>query len=154
MPQRGIGFNELKIKDTKFWVRQSQFNGVYSAMGFYFGEDIHLGFMLAVDTDDDQPLYELLNFLRVFGVSKSNRFPLRVANSPFKNQKIVPSEIPDGTFLSQFLRLQMISEMQPYVQYRKNLFAPKESQNVQQDFYLDENNMLVGAGGKLELNPH
>lgn len=154
MPQRGIGFAELKIKDTKFWVRQSLFNGVYSAMGFYFGEDIHLGFMLAVDTDDDQSLYELLNFLRVFGVSQSSRLPLRVSNQPFKSQKIVPAEIPDGTFLSQFLRLQMTSQMQSYVEYRKNLLAPKEQQNVQQDFYLDENNMLVGAGGKLELNPH
>lgn len=80
MPQRGIGFSELKIKDTKFWVRQSLFNGVYSAMGFYFGYDIRLGFMLAVDTDDDQSLYELLNFLRVFGVSQSDKSPLRISN--------------------------------------------------------------------------
>ena len=53
MAQQGIGFNELKVKGTKFWVKQSEINGVYSAIGFYFSDNIHLGFILALNTDDD-----------------------------------------------------------------------------------------------------
>lgn len=67
--QSGIGFRQINIRGTKFWILDSMEVGMYQSIGFYFGQNVSFGFVISVDVDDDQPLYEYLDFLRAFLVN-------------------------------------------------------------------------------------
>lgn len=118
--QSGIGFRQINVRGTKFWILDSMELGFYESIGFYFGQNISFGFVVSVDVDDDQVLYEYLDFLRAFLVSKNIGKSVMLAQEAFDVHRIVTNQIPDleRSYLHHFLNLFMNERLKNYIEYR------------------------------------
>ncbi|CAL5992021.1 Hypothetical_protein [Hexamita inflata] len=144
--QNQIGFKEINVHGTKFYIMEAQHLGFYTAMGFYFSRNISFGFALNVNADDDQLLYELLEYLRVFGVTTTDLSEYRISPVDQAFKKLKYAQIPKKSYLNYFLGLYTNPEIYNYVEYRSGLFAPEIPGLIQYNFVQDGNYLYSASG--------
>lgn len=141
----------MNVRGTKFYILDSKFVGFYTAVGFYLGHNRRFGFAIHVDVDDDQLLYEFLEFIRVFAVGKESNMRFNLDQDTKEvtlHSRLLPSQTYLRSFAGSFLSTTLTNLV---LQEANNLLEDQYPHLLQSNFVIKDN-VVYGAEGSYLLN--